>query len=86
MLNFFKLPFRGRKTSVNGHGPLSFLATILVKKHLDTPGSSSAEFSRMAENTMRELTAMQREVSDSDPRDSYETMVAALRRIEDDLD
>jgi hypothetical protein len=85
MLNFFKLPFRGRSRAVSDQRNLPFLTVGLLKIYLRSE-NVSGDISEKAETTMRELEAMQREVSHSTPQDSYEIMVAALRRIEDSLD
>jgi len=85
MLNLFKLPFRGRSRTARGRSDLPCLTVGLLKNYLRSE-NAPGDISEKAETTMRELEAMQREVSHSTPQDSYETMVAALRRIEDELE
>ncbi len=85
MLSIFKLPFKGRTLTISGPSFLPGLAIHLIRNRLKS-GKPVDDISQLADATMRELESMQQEVNEAPPEDQYEVMVAALRRIEEELD
>ena len=86
MLNLFKLPFRVKNRSLQDtHCSSNFSTGLLTSLLRHKKDLSDEEFDQACEVTEREMEILQQQLEESDSKDNYEIMAAALRRIEKDL-